>query len=85
VNGGFVPGLRLSEMFFREAVQPILEGRFPGLPYSAGLMGTGSEVLGYDTPLSMDHAWGPRVILFLGAGDVSIYKEEIAMPTCARG
>jgi hypothetical protein len=34
------------------------QGRF--LRFAAG-----SEVLGYDTPTSMDHGWGPRVTLFV--------------------
>ncbi len=51
----FVNGLRLSELFYTEAVKPILNARFPNLDYSAGLIGTGSEVLGFDTPQSMDH------------------------------
>ena len=28
-------------------------------------IGTGSDVLGYDTPMSRDHMWGPRLVLFL--------------------
>ncbi|MGC4044587.1 MAG: DUF4037 domain-containing protein [Armatimonas sp.] len=52
-------------MFYTEAVRPILDAEFPGLSYSAALIGAGSEVLGYDTPMSMDHDWGPRLLLFL--------------------
>jgi hypothetical protein len=61
----FVPGLRLSERFYREAVRPVLDSEFPDLPHSAALIGTGSEVLGFDTEMSTDHDWGPRVLLFL--------------------
>ena len=61
----FVRGLDLSRSFYREAVRPILDSQFPGLRHSAGLIGYGSDVLGYDTPTSRDHLWGPRVILFL--------------------
>lgn len=61
----FVKGLALSRAFFSEAVQPILSRRFPDLPYSAGLIGSGSEVIGYDDAVSTDHHWGPRVMLFL--------------------
>ena len=35
------------------------------LPYAAALVGGGSQVLGYDTPMSTDHDWGPAVTLFL--------------------
>lgn len=65
----FVKGLELSRAFFAQAVEPILARRFPGLPYSAGLLGSGSEVIGYDDPVSTDHHWGPRVMLFLAAVD----------------
>jgi hypothetical protein len=61
----FVPALDLSESFFREAVRPVLDSSFPGLLHSAGLLGTGSEVLEYDTARSADHDWGSRVLLFV--------------------
>ena len=38
---------------------------YPGLPYSAALIGYGSDVLGYDDERSTDHEWGPRLLLFL--------------------
>lgn len=61
----FIPGLELSRRFFDEAVRPLLDAAFPGLRYAAGLLGSGSEVLGFDTEMSRDHDWGPRVDLFL--------------------
>ncbi len=61
----FEKGMRLCEGFFQEAVKPVLEGQFPDLAYSAGRLDTGSEVLGFDTPQSMDHGWGLQVILFV--------------------
>ena len=61
----FVPGLALSEAFYAEGVKPVLDGAFPDLPHAAALIGWGSEVLGFDTPVSTDHHWGPRLLLFL--------------------
>jgi Domain of unknown function (DUF4037) len=61
----FIPGLELSRLFFAEAVRPLLDEAFPGLRYAAGLLGSGSDVLGFDTEMSRDHDWGPRVDLFL--------------------
>ncbi|MFL6336185.1 MAG: DUF4037 domain-containing protein [Pyrinomonadaceae bacterium] len=61
----FVKGLELSRLFFEEAVRPALAAEFPALRYAAALLGTGSEVLGFDTEMSADHGWGPRVDLFL--------------------
>jgi uncharacterized protein DUF4037 len=61
----FIPGLKLSELFYTEAAKPILETHFPQIPHSAALLGWGSEVLGYDDVTSSDHHWGPRFLLFL--------------------
>jgi hypothetical protein len=63
----FIPGLVLSRLFYEEAVAPVLATHFPGLVHGAGRLDTGSEVLGFDSPRSMDHWWGPRVQLFVEA------------------
>jgi Domain of unknown function (DUF4037) len=60
-----VHGLELSRRFYFEAVLPILERRFPRLEHAAALLGSGSEVLGFDDEISTDHHWGPRVQLFV--------------------
>ena len=69
--GEFIKGKKLSELFYNEIVEPILKKRHPDLVYSAGLLGHGSDVIGFDTPRSMDHDWGPRVMLFLSKEDFS--------------
>ncbi len=73
----FIPGLQLSEAFFREAVAPILDAAFPGLIYAAAQIGNGSDVLGYDTARSTDHGWGPRCWLFLRNADDERYRNAI--------
>lgn len=73
----FVPGLELSERFFREAVQPLLEARFPGLAYSAGRLDRGSDVLGFDTAQSRDHHWGPKTTVFLREEDFQAHGAAI--------
>src|SRR5687768_5289851 len=65
----FIPGLKLSRLFYEQAVRPILDAAVPGLKYSAALIGSGSEVLGYDDEMSADHHWGPRVMLFVSGKD----------------
>ncbi|HLX39472.1 MAG TPA: DUF4037 domain-containing protein [Ktedonobacteraceae bacterium] len=65
----FVCGLDLSRRFFREVVRPLLTPAFPNLRYAAALLGPGSEVLGFDTEMSTDHDWGPRLFLFLREED----------------
>lgn len=73
----FMKGLDLCELFYQEAVKPILEEHFPDVDYSAALLFYGSEVLGFDTPQSMDHDWGPRLQLFLREEDHPVYSERI--------
>ena len=58
-------GLELARRFYFEAVRPILDRRFPRVEHAAALIGSSSEVLGYDDAISTDHHWGPRVLLFL--------------------
>ncbi len=73
----FVPGLELNRGFYEQAVRPILERHFPGLAYSAALIGFGSDVLGFDTPMSRDHMWGPRLQLFLPLEDFERLRLEV--------
>ena len=65
----FTPGITLSRRFYAESVQPLLTETFPGLPYAAALLGPGSETLGFDTDMSTDHDWGPRLFIFLKEED----------------
>lgn len=69
VSPPFVPGRELGRRFYRAAVRPVLDEDFPGLPHAAAHLGAGSDVLGFDTPMSRDHHWGPSVVLFLREQD----------------
>jgi hypothetical protein len=62
----FEPGLPLNASFYAHVVEPIV-GRWR---HSCGLLGWGSDVLGYDTPTSTDHGWGPRLVVFVDGSDV---------------
>jgi len=73
----FINGLDLCQAFFAEAVAPIMKDHFAEVAYSAALIGNGSEVLGYDTEMSSDHHWGPRVMLFLPPQDHAKHKTQI--------
>ena len=77
VSRPFIKGLDLSEFFYEESVRPILAARFPKVPHSAALLGPGSEVLGFDTPQSTDHDWGPKLMIFLTEDDHAAYRDEI--------
>ncbi|MBI2626742.1 MAG: DUF4037 domain-containing protein [Parcubacteria group bacterium] len=74
----FLSGIELSRSYYQEVVKPILDSEFPNLKYSAALIGWGSEVLGYDTEISRDHHWGPRVLIFLSEADFPELKEKIS-------
>jgi hypothetical protein len=87
----FIQGLELARSFYLEAVRPLLQSHLPGLQYSAALLGSGSEILGFDTEMSTDHHWGPRVMLFLSEEDHQRFAEIIdeklraGLPTKFRG
>jgi hypothetical protein len=72
----FIPGQELSRRFYWEAVRPLLDRFYRALPHAAAMLGPGSEVLGFDTPMSMDHDWYPKVLIFLRDQDVDL-KEPI--------
>lgn len=79
-NGGlFLKGLNLSELFFHEHVASLVETICPSLAgnYAAGLIGFGSDVLGYDDEQSRDHEWGPRCIIWLKPEDYERYAAHI--------
>jgi hypothetical protein len=87
----FMKGLDLSQVFYEEAVKSLLESEFPNLVYSAGHLGSGSDVLGFDTEQSMDHDWGPKLLIFLGEKNYEKYHESLDtflghnLPTEIRG
>ena len=69
----FVPGLELARAFYADAVAPLLDGQ----PHSAALIGSGSEVLGFDTERSTDHGWGPRLKVFVDAGEADAVRDAV--------
>ncbi|GIL25006.1 DUF4037 domain-containing protein [Actinocatenispora comari] len=80
----FVAGLELARGFWRDAVRPILDDVLPGVAHSAGRLGSGSEVLGFDTARSADHEWGPRVQLFLSERDLAAHGQRLDAAFAAR-
>jgi uncharacterized protein DUF4037 len=77
VTRPFLPGLELAELFHTEVVAPIVEEALAGVPYSAALIGWGSEVQGFDTRRSTDHAWGPRLQVFLNGDDFRTRADDL--------
>lgn len=73
----FVPGLELSRRFYQEVVEPLLDRHGGDLPHTAALIGSGSEVLGFDTERSTDHNWGPNLQIFLSKADCHAHGKKI--------
>jgi hypothetical protein len=57
----FVPGKELARAYYEEVVADLAGEN----EHSAALLGSGSDVLGFDTERSTDHAWGPRLQVFV--------------------
>jgi len=74
----FISGLELNRAYYGEVVRPILQNYAPDLAYSAALIGYGSDVLGYDTAISTDHEWGPRLLLFFDESPSAAHIDEIS-------
>jgi len=79
VAPAFIPGLELARVFYLEAVRPLLDQEFPGLPHTAALIGPGSEVQGFDSQRSTDHDWGPRLQIFLSDAHAASADSVIEM------
>lgn len=80
---GSVRGLELSRAFYLEVVAPLVGD----VSHAAGLLGWGSDVLGFDTSRSTDHGWGPRVQVFVVAEQVGPLRDVIdaGLPNEFRG
>lgn len=69
----FAPGRELARRFYDEVVR----GLIGDLEHSAGLLGWGSDVLGFDTARSTDHGWGPRLYVFVHAPEVERVRAAV--------
>lgn len=60
-------GMKLSKMYYEEYGKPMLEKEFAEYldKMAIGLVGKGSDCLGYDDTTSMDHDWGPDFCIWL--------------------
>ena len=74
-------GLELSERFYKECGEPMLKERFPELlPLIAvGLVGGGSECLGYDDDISRDHDFEAGFCIFLPDETIVDRKAEFEL------
>ena len=60
-------GLELAEKYYEAYGRPMLETKFSDIMDQAavGLVGQGSECLGFDDAISMDHDYGPSFCIWL--------------------
>ena len=71
-------GAELSRSYFTEVVEPLVRGRWPGMPCAAARLGSGSDVLGLDDAMSRDHDWGLRLNLLVPAEAVADVDDHLA-------
>ncbi len=75
-------GLELAKRYYEEVGRPMLERDFPELlpRLAAGLVGEGSECLGFDDAISQDHDFGAGFCLWFSAEDYNQYGNALRMP-----
>ena len=64
-------GLELSKQYYDQVIRRFIHEAFPEYEnrIAAGLVGEGSECLGFDDEISRDHDWGVRICLWLCRAD----------------
>lgn len=85
-------GMELARAYWETHGRPMLRERYPAQAgrIAAGLVGHGSDALGFDDELSRDHDFGPGFCLWLTADDHAAIGEELqadydALPATFRG
>ncbi len=85
-------GLQLAEEYFEEFGKPLIETEFSQYRdrIAAGLVGAGSECLGFDDAISRDHDWGPGFCLWITDEDFkdfgdSLHRAYVHLPNSFKG
>jgi hypothetical protein len=63
MEASIMQGIELCRRFYVEIVEPLMKNSY-SIEHSAALIGSGSEVLGYDTEMSRDHDYSPAYTFF---------------------
>ncbi|MGW6196842.1 DUF4037 domain-containing protein [Kribbella sp. NPDC055110] len=69
----FRQAAEVADGFHAEVIAPLVGE----VAYAAGLLGWGSDVLGYDTARSTDHGWGPRLVVLVDADEVERVRKAV--------
>lgn len=81
IEGNFenISGMELSRLYFEKVYLPSIKEKFPELfkKMAFGLVGEGSECLGYDDEISRDHDFGPSCCIWLLKEDYEKYSKEL--------
>ena len=73
-------GLELAKRYYEEVGRPMLERDFPELlpRLAAGLVGDGSECLGFDDAISQDHDFSTemrfRMLMTVCQGSLQVFR-----------
>ncbi len=72
-------GLELSKQYYDQVILEFIHKKFPEYEdrIAAGLVGEGSECLGFDDEISRDHDWGVRICLWLCKADYENARGKI--------
>lgn len=72
-------GLELSKQYYDQVIRRFIHEAFPEYEnrIAAGLVGEGSECLGFDDEISRDHDWGVRICLWLCKADYEAAGKRI--------
>ena len=74
-------GIEISEKYFIEFGKPMLQEEFPDVynKLACGIIGSGSECLGFDDEISRDHDFEPGFCIFLPDEDIIDRKTEFRL------
>ena len=74
-------GLELARSYYEAYGEQMLKDSFPAVypHFAVGLVGSGSECLGYDDEISQDHDFEPGFCIFLPGEDLVDSKTEFAL------
>lgn len=85
-------GLPLCRAYYEEVGKPMIDAQFAAVKdrIAVGLVGDGSECLGFDDEISRDHDWGPSFCVWLTNDDYATFGQDLqkaydALPKTFRG